>query len=260
MPIHSSEPTPYPDVNLTLRRLLDNAQTLLGDHFIGLYLYGSLASGDFNPYSSDIDFVVVTRGRLPDDLLPALEEMHLELAGSDLKWATKLEGSYMPQAALRRYDPDAAPFPQINEGRFFVAGHGQDWVLQRHILREHEAIVAGPSIRTLIDPVSPDELRQAVAATLRDWWAPMLQDAGWLKRDEYQVFAVLTMCRVLYTLRHGAAVSKATAADWAQRTLGREWAGLIAAAGHWRRGDPFNRLPETVGLIGHTVASVLGSK
>ncbi len=57
---HIGGPTPYPDVNAVLRLLLEGAQPILGDHFIGLYLYGSLASGDFNPQTSDIDFVVVT--------------------------------------------------------------------------------------------------------------------------------------------------------------------------------------------------------
>jgi hypothetical protein len=43
------------EVNTVLQALLTGAQAVLGEHFIGLYLYGSLASGDFNPQSSDID-------------------------------------------------------------------------------------------------------------------------------------------------------------------------------------------------------------
>ena len=55
-------PTPYPEVNVLLFRLLKEVQEALGEQFIGMYLYGSLASGDFDEKSSDVDFVVVTHG------------------------------------------------------------------------------------------------------------------------------------------------------------------------------------------------------
>ena len=45
--------TPYEDVNLILNLLLANVQEVLTNQFIGLYLYGSLATGDFDPKTSD---------------------------------------------------------------------------------------------------------------------------------------------------------------------------------------------------------------
>ena len=118
-------PTPYPDVNAVLHALLANVQDILGDYFVGLYLYGSLASGDFDPLRSDIDFVVVTTDQLPEELISALEEMHHRLWASGLKWVAKLEGTYIPQPDLRRYDPTAALCPCVNEGRFYLARHGK---------------------------------------------------------------------------------------------------------------------------------------
>jgi predicted nucleotidyltransferase len=89
-------PTSYPDVNAVLDALLSSAQIILGDYFVGLYLYGSLSSGDFDPLRSDIDFVVVTTDQLPEELISALEEMHARLWASGLKWVAKLEGTYIP--------------------------------------------------------------------------------------------------------------------------------------------------------------------
>ena len=43
-----SHPTLYPEVNVVLSLLLSQVQTTLGDRFIGLYLGGSLALGDFD--------------------------------------------------------------------------------------------------------------------------------------------------------------------------------------------------------------------
>ena len=88
MPVPSSaHPTPYPDVNAILTLLLAEVRAILGDRFVGMYLYGSLSSGDFDPGSSDVDFLVATEGELPDEALAALEAMHARIAASGLPWA-----------------------------------------------------------------------------------------------------------------------------------------------------------------------------
>ena len=42
---------------------------ILGDHFIGFYLGGSLAVGDFNPLRSDIDIAAVTTEESPPEMI-----------------------------------------------------------------------------------------------------------------------------------------------------------------------------------------------
>jgi hypothetical protein len=211
----------------------------LGERFVGMVLYGSLAGGDFDPQRSDIDFVVATADELPDEVVAALEALHTRIADDGLKWAAKLEGAYVPLSMLRRHNPSGPPCPCVNEGRFYLAALGSDWVIQRYTLREQGVVVAGPDPRSLIDPVHPDDLRRAVLGFLREWWAPMLQDPDpRLFGGEYQAYAVLTMCRALYTLQYGTAVSKTVAARWAQEALGEPWEGLIERALAWRRDAP----------------------
>lgn len=82
--------------------------------------------------------------------------------------ASHCEGTYIPLQALRVYKPDDPPRPTINEGRFYLARHGSDWVIQRWVLRENPSAVAGPSLRTYIDPVMEADLRLAVREVLRD--------------------------------------------------------------------------------------------
>ena len=176
---------PYPAVNAVLPALLAGVRAILrstlqgvGDQFAGLYLYGSLATGDFDPSAgSDIDFVVATHGALDDATIAALAAMHADLAASGLEWAAKLEGAYVPLTPLRRHDPAAPAVPICNEGHFYLSELGSDWIIQRHILREQCVALAGPDLRAHIDPVTPADLRAAVGETLRDWWAPMLDDA-----------------------------------------------------------------------------------
>src|SRR5947209_483228 len=112
----AEDPTPYPEANALLRELLTNVQAVLGTHFIGMYLEGSLANGDFDQ-ESDIDFVVVTDIEISGDLFSVLKAMHERIAGIDTGWAVDLEGSYLSQHAVQRYDPACALHPNIERGR-----------------------------------------------------------------------------------------------------------------------------------------------
>ena len=95
---------------------------------------------------------------------------------------------------------------------------GGDWIIQRHVLREHGVVVTGPPLDAMIDPVSPDAIRATVRELVHGWWASMLDDSTFLQPDAYQVFAVLTMCRALHTLETGA-IDHVDATDSALRWL-----------------------------------------
>ena len=255
----SKYPSQYPDVNEILNLLLSNVQEILQDQFVGLYLYGSLSSGDFNPETSDIDFLVVTTDLLSEQKIVELESMHNQIWASGLKRAARLEGAYIPQKELRRYDLDNSPVPTINEGNFYVERHGSDWIIQRHIVREYGVLLAGPDPNTLIDPGTPKDIRGAVMGILQEWWFPMLEDPIWLRThgSNYHGFAVLTMCRALHALESGTIVSKPTAIKWAQETLGNQWHRLIdrAVASQYGRHSEF--LEETLDFIRFTRERIL---
>jgi Domain of unknown function (DUF4111)/Nucleotidyltransferase domain len=246
-------PTPYPDVNAVLHVLLANVQAELGDRFVGMYLHGSLASGDFDPASSDIDFVVVTDDALPETTICALEAMHMRLIDGGSRWALKLEGTYFSRQAIRHYQPSATLFPSLNEASFYMGRHGSDWVIQSHILREHGLVLAGPAPRDLIDPVAPDDLRRATRELLSEWWAPMLQNTARLRSSDYQAYAILTMCRALYTLETGAIASKPAAARWAREALGMDRAAAIERALAWRPDVQLDMLDDALDMIQYTL-------
>jgi predicted nucleotidyltransferase len=254
------KPTPYPDVNEVLNLLLLNAKEILGDQFVGMYLYGSLSSGDFNTETSDIDFLVVTTGKLSQEMISKLENMHKQTWAASLKRAGKLEGAYVPKELIRRHDPKGAPCPTVNEGHFYVAGLGSDWIIQRHVVREFGVVLEGPDPKTLIDFVSPYDIRSAVLGILHEWWFPMLSDPAWLRDHEsvYRAFAVITMCRVMHASKHGTVVSKPKAARWAQTKLDDRWKNLIqrsvAASQHEEVEIPLN---ETLDFIRFTRLQVL---
>ncbi len=226
--------TPLEDVNAVLHELFWRVRAILGDQFVGMYLYGSLSLGDFDPASSDVDFLVVTAGELPQELLERLRQMHAEIAGSGLPYATRLEGSYIPRAAWRRFDPNNARHPTVGaDWPFGVGEHGSNWILERAIVREHGVTLAGPAPHTLTDPVSSAELRSAVCEQMLGFWQERVEHEAWLRPRAYQAFTVLTFCRALYVLHFGTVASKPQAAAWAETAYPR-WKPQIGHALAWR--------------------------
>ena len=247
--------TPYPDVNRILKVLLADIQVILGKQFIGMYLHGSLAYGDFNSLTSDIDFLVVTGGQISAKIFCSLKVMHTCLYSSGLAWSRKLEGAYIPIDDLRRHDAAHGSIPWLGEdGHFALELLGSDWILQRWILREHGIIISGPALIDLIDPVSAEALQEAVRGILRDWWSPPFASPQRFQSSRYQVYSVLTMCRSLYVLEYGRMVSKPDAARWAMKTLAEPWRSLISAAAAWQPGNGFNKMNETMKFIAYTLS------
>lgn len=151
----SLQPTPYADVNAVLHDFKVRIQAIVGSHFRGMYLYGSLALGDFDPHGSDIDFIVVTDAALSDDLFVALQDIHARFDESLSPWAAKVEAAYIPRDTLRHSAPTPARYPQVEKGRTLVVDQLESgWIFQCYSLREHGVIVAGPDPRTLIDPLT----------------------------------------------------------------------------------------------------------
>jgi hypothetical protein len=253
--MNNHPPTFYPGVNALLDELVPAVQAVLGHHFVGMYLDGSLATGDFDQ-DSDIDFVVVMDEEISGALFWSLQAMHDRIATTDSPYAANLEGSYLSQRAIRRYDPIRVPSPNIERGsgeRLKMVSPDEEWVVHRSVLRKQGITLAGPPPRTLIDPVSPDDLRQAMVATLHGWATEILNAPALINDWGYQTYTVLSLCRILYTLEHGTVVSKPAAARWAQETLGERWMPLLGRVWEGRRHPglkaPSDDVNGTVGLI-----------
>jgi predicted nucleotidyltransferase len=69
-----TNPTAYAGINELLEELLTNTQNILGEKLVGVYLYGSLVIGDFDPTISDIDLVAALTSDLDDEEFAALQK------------------------------------------------------------------------------------------------------------------------------------------------------------------------------------------
>jgi hypothetical protein len=202
----------------------------LADNFIAAYLHGSFALGDWDVFS-DVDFLIVVGDEIAEPDLKALQSMHSRIYDLDSNWAKHLEGSYFPRELLRRADPVRSPLLYLdNASRELIRSDHDNTRIVRWVTREHGIVLAGPDTHQLIDPVTANELREEVRTTMRDWAQQIFANQEKLNSRWYQPFAVLSYCRMLYTLKTGTVGSKLAGARWALNTLSSRWADLIKRA------------------------------
>jgi predicted nucleotidyltransferase len=219
-----------------LNSLLFGIREVLGDNLIGCYLRGSLTTGDFDPDTSDLDFFAVTERPVSEAEFHALAVLHERLARLPNKYGHELEGPYIDRSAARHFRPGER-HPTIERGTALEwREHRDNWGLERWMVHEHGVALFGPDPKTLIDPISPDELRAAVRTRLKDWadWAADPDDPNWLLPRGHKAYVVQTMCRALYTLTHGELLSKPQAVAWALERLPEPWRSTVERSQAWR--------------------------
>lgn len=248
----NKQPTPYQEVNSIVSLLLENSQEVLDDNLLALYLHGSLATGDFNEKSSDIDFIAILNKELSDEMIKKLEVAHQEILQSDSKWAKKFEGSFVQKDLLKSIVPPEKPRPYINGDGFHIWPYGYEWVIEKYVIREKSLVVFGPPPSNFLEKVSADDMRSANSKILIGDWKPMIKESSRLEDDEYQAYAVLTMCRCLFLFENGEMTSKPVAVKWTKSRF-PQWRELVEVASKWRKDETMNRLKETINFIKFTI-------
>src|SRR5262249_15509018 len=144
----------YPELPSVLELFAARVKTALGKNLVGLYLVGSLATGDFD-LDSDVDFLTVINQELNAPELEALNTMHRQMHILEGYPAKHLEGSYISLNILNRSDlVGVQPLWYVDNGSTTLerSVHDNQWHV-RWILRERGIVVSGPDPKTLLDEV-----------------------------------------------------------------------------------------------------------
>jgi hypothetical protein len=223
-------PASFPDLNAVLHELVSGVQSLLTDNFLAAYLQGSFGVGDWDEHS-DVDFSIVIERDLTEAEVAALQALHARLFNWPSPWARHLEGSYFPQAIIRRADPAQTPLWYLdNTHSQLIRSTHDNTLVVRWVTREYGMALAGPAPRELIDPISAADLQHEVRATMQTWGAEIFSNHYSIYNRWAQPFAVLSYCRMMHALHTGRIHSKLAGARWAQAHLDARWHGLIQRA------------------------------
>jgi streptomycin 3"-adenylyltransferase len=188
-----------------LAELEPRLRDLLGSNLRGIYVYGSLAFGCYNPARSDVDVLVVTQRRLSVETRAPVALLLRELART-----TELEISFLSRADLEpwRYPtPFDYHFSSTTEKH---DGEGVYFAAEIAMARERSVVLAGPPAHDALPEVPPDHFRDCV-----------VRDVAWARDhlEERPGYAVLNGCRVLAYTREARILSKAEGGEWGAREL-----------------------------------------
>jgi hypothetical protein len=226
----TTEPTRFADLNAVLDRLVAANMELLADDFVGAYLHGSFAVGDADE-ASDVDYMIVVHREIGEERVADFDALQAAVHALDSNWAKHLEGSYIVVDALRQGRTDGKALLYFDNGSVrSERSHHDNTLVVRWQLRERGITLAGPAIRSLIDPIPPADLAGEVWAIMQGRGAGWFAEPANIANRFYQPFAVLTYCRMLHTLATGTIASKPAAATWAEANLDPRWADLIRRA------------------------------
>ena len=219
-----------PALDALLAELVAEQRRILSGNFVGTYLVGSFALGAADEWS-DVDFLTVVESPLSDRERRELDALHARLFAHETNWAKHLEGSYAPRAQVRRKTGDEWWFLDNGSTQLVPDTHCNLWAV-RWVTRERGITLDGPAPAELLDEVPAAGIREEARTALVDYARWTLEPQDWMPSGMNrwkQVYAVLTLCRVLYTAEHGVVTSKQHAGEWARERL-PEWRTLIDAA------------------------------
>lgn len=214
-------------VSALLHDLVAQLPVLLGGNLIGIYLYGSLTQAAFNPKRSDIDCLVVTERDLSDAQFRRLGAW-LALAAESNPWTARLQVSFLLRNEVLIMNSKACLYQFGHLKRSSSDGNPIVWI---NVLMSGE-ILYGPSPESFVPPITPKILFQALereVGYLREEISEKPQ-SEWRDVASYRAYAVLTLCRILYSSNKGTVVSKQWAAKWAIKHLPDEWSEIILQA------------------------------
>jgi hypothetical protein len=207
--------------------LVDSTRDILGADFVGAYLQGSFAVGDFDPHS-DVDFIIVIAEELSDDQVGALQVMHERIYCQASPWAQHLEGSYFPEKLLRDLAGRGERLWYLDHGaRSLIKSEHCNTIVVRWVIREKGVLLAGPAPITLIDPIPAELLRGEILEVITGWGQEIIANPGRYNNHFYQAYIVLNYCRMLHDLYMGFPGSKLAGAEWAKANLNPSWSALI---------------------------------
>ncbi len=214
-------------VSALLHDLTAQLPVIMGRNLVGIYLYGSLTQAAFNPKRSDVDLIVVTKRDLSDVQFRRLDAWLARSAESSL-WVTRLQMLFLIKNKVLTMNSKACLY---QFGLLKRSGSDGNPIIWMNVL-ESGVVLFGPRPESFVPLITPEILFEALGREvgyLREEISCQ-PESVWRDVPSYRAYAVLTLCRILYSFKKGTIVSKKRAARWAIKKLPEEWRDIILRA------------------------------
>lgn len=199
---------------------------LLGNDLVGIYLYGSLTQNAFDAERSDIDCIVITKSELIEEQFKRLESW-FERSMYQNPWTARLQMEFLIRDEVLVMDSKASLY---QFGRLRRGGSDGNPIIWTNIL-ESGIVLYGPPASTFVPEITLDLVRAALCREVEYLRQEIENPEGeWRKMPKYRIYAVMTLCRTIYTHANSNVVSKPVAAAWAVDCLPPDLRDLVTEA------------------------------
>lgn len=214
-----------------LLKIAEEYKNILKKNLVGIYIHGSLAFGCFNPYKSDLDFIVVVNNTPSLEEKEALIKVLLNLS------ADSPAKGYEMSVVLKEVC-DSFIYPTPFELHYSIAHkdkclkdlrgycnymHGTDKDLAAHftVIKSVGITLVGKSIEEVFGIVPQEDYLDSIKLDVEDAANNVSEDP---------VYTILNLCRVLAYKRDGLILSKEQGGLWAMYTMPEKYLSLISKA------------------------------
>jgi hypothetical protein len=214
-------------VSALLKDLTVQLPAILGRNLVGIYLYGSLTQRAFNPRRSDVDCIVVTQRDLSDAQFKRLK-VWLSRTVESNPWTSRLQMLFLIRDEILTMNSRACLY---QFGQLRRSGSDGNPIIWMNVLKSG-MVLCGPRPESFVPEITCEMLFEALereVGYLREEIS-CKPESEWRDVPSYRAYAVLTLCRILYSSRKGTIVSKNHAAKWAIKHLPEEWNEIIFQA------------------------------
>jgi hypothetical protein len=222
------------DVDRVVTRYLGLVDAAAPGLVEGLYLVGSVALGDFQPRTSDVDFIAVSSAPVNEGSRQALASVHADLAAE--AGPPAFDGIYVTFDELKLSPANTAGLVH-HDGRLTVGPGGRSPV-EWATLAWHGVPVRGPDPAELAVQADATELTAWTLENLDQYWQrwitqskdPATRTAAAMLTDWGVAWGILGVSRQHYTVATGQITSKAGAGRYALGRFPAGWHGVIEEA------------------------------
>jgi hypothetical protein len=212
-----------------LQAVATDFSAVLRENLVGIYLWGSLTYDAFNETCSDVDCVGVTRRDLDDREFSEMDQWFKNKKEQN-RWVERIDMRFVIDHEFLDKASRCCGFYHYNEK---LVRHGSDgnpiiWIN----IAQSGITLCGKDAKVIAPHVSDQCLNDALLLELEYLKENVTSNAGDRSDKAFicNAYAVLTACRILYSVHHRVLVSKDQGYRWAMETVPPVWRAVIRSA------------------------------